>query len=478
MREIAPAAKFPFFALGDVLAPMAEAIDSIIQAPDAICGTSTLAAAAVAVQGHADVKISGQLRFPSSEYFLPIAGTGDRKTAADNAANRAHRQYQQEQWAKYQEKSQQYRDDVELHKRERDHALRHGKDRSERKAKLQDLSTPQKPLQPLFLCDDPTFEGLVRMLTVAQPSVGIFSDEAGILLGGFALRDENLHRTAAGLSALWNGTDVTRVRAKEDPEYLFGRRVSLNLMAQPDIGSKFIGSRALLNQGLLSRVLTAWPDSKMGSRKFVDEDLYETDAARTYYQTMRNILAHELPMHEQHAQSLAPRGLPLDKPAMQLWLAYQNTVESALGPGGTFEPIKGFGSKLPEHAARLAAVLTLVEDLDAPEIGREHMGNGITLAEFFTGEALRLVCTSSITQELELAHFLLDWLLKKGLQQIYVKKVVTDGPSRFRTSQRAREVIAILETHGYLLPQGEQEIDGARRRESWAVNTSAALGDL
>jgi hypothetical protein len=45
------------------------------------------------------------------------------------------------------------------------------------------------------------------------------------------------------------------------------------------------------------------------------------------------------------------------------------------------EPVRGLANKLPEHAARLAAILALVDDLGAPEIGANHLRAGIALAE-------------------------------------------------------------------------------------------------
>jgi hypothetical protein len=55
MRELPPADPFPVDALGSVLAPAAGAIHDRVQAPLAICAQGVLAAATLAVQGHADI---------------------------------------------------------------------------------------------------------------------------------------------------------------------------------------------------------------------------------------------------------------------------------------------------------------------------------------------------------------------------------------------------------------------------------------
>ncbi len=57
MREVPPAEPFPVDVLGGVLRSAAEAIHDRTQAPMAICAQSVLAAATLAVQGHADVEL-------------------------------------------------------------------------------------------------------------------------------------------------------------------------------------------------------------------------------------------------------------------------------------------------------------------------------------------------------------------------------------------------------------------------------------
>lgn len=88
MRELPPADPFPVAALGSVLGPPARAIHDRVQAPLAICGQSVLAAATLAVQGHADVSlpIGGGHAKPVSNYFVTVAASGERKTECDKQA--------------------------------------------------------------------------------------------------------------------------------------------------------------------------------------------------------------------------------------------------------------------------------------------------------------------------------------------------------------------------------------------------------
>src|SRR5947209_13270021 len=100
------------------------------------------------------------------------------------------------------------------------------------------------------------------------------------------------------------------------------------------------------------------------------------------------------PLAVGQTNQLAPRKLVLSAKARQAWIGFSNHVESAIGPNGALSPIAGLANKLPEHAARLAAVLTLVRDIDTGEITLDEMAAGIVLAQHYAAEALRLFGTS------------------------------------------------------------------------------------
>lgn len=112
-KKADPPVEFPVEALGEILGNAATAIQDKIQAPLAICAQSVLATAALAVQGHADVLLPfGQTR-PISNYWLTIAGSGERKTAVDHEANAPLVEYEAEL-------SEQYNIDHEAWKNKRD----------------------------------------------------------------------------------------------------------------------------------------------------------------------------------------------------------------------------------------------------------------------------------------------------------------------------------------------------------------------
>ena len=77
-----------------------------------------------------------------------------------------------------------------------------------------------------------------------------------------------------------------------------------------------------------------------------------------YGARLLEMLERPMPLAGRRPNELAPRPLPLSQAAAQLWLAFVDRVEKMLAHDGELRPISGFSNKLPEHAARIAAVLT------------------------------------------------------------------------------------------------------------------------
>jgi hypothetical protein len=225
----------------------------------------------------------------------------------------------------------------------------------------------------------------------------------------------------------------------------------------------------------LSRLLVTAPESAAGTRLW-HEERPETDRdLRRYGARLLEILETPLPLASGKSNELEPRSLPLAPAARQLWIAFVDHVEKAIAPAGPLNPVKGIANKLPEHAARLAAVLTLVSDIHATIIGADEMRAGFALAEHYAAEALRLLDASRVNTDLRLAQGLLDWLLHRwkepaiSLPDIYQRSLNAIGDQA-----TARKLVAVLEDHGWLvrIPEGAL-VSGQRRREAWRICAGA-----
>jgi hypothetical protein len=461
---------FPMAALGDVLAPAAQAIAEVTKAPDATCGQSVLAAAALAVQGHADVEIDGRV-CPLSENFVTVGESGGRKSAVDQVALWPHRKHERELAGKYGEEIEDYKIKLAAHKKSREMILAKGKTYEERQVGLRALEPePDAPLSPILITEDPTIEGLVKLLAIGQPSMGLFSDEGGRLIGGYGMSPENQLKTAAGLSGLWDGKPIDRVRGMDGASKIYGRRVSIHIMVQPNVASLFLGNEMLAGQGLLARCLTAFPESTAGTRTYNPVDISQHPALRQYNARMLDILETPLPLAEGKRNELDPPRLRLAADAKGLWVRFHDFVEIGLGGDGEFAPVRAFASKTAEHAARLAGILTLVDDIHARGIPLDKMASGIELAKHYLAEALRLYHAGATDPDIGLAERLLGWLKAQGRQHIWMTLIYQLGPSAIRDAKTAKRIIRILEDHHWLEAiDGGMEIDGQFRRDVWRL---------
>ena len=97
------------------------------------------------------------------------------------------------------------------------------------------------------------------------------------------------------------------------------------------------------------------------------------------------------------------RTLPLSAAARRLWIGFYNHVrDEEVASRGELEPIRGLANKLPEHAARFAAVLAMLGDIDTSEVAPEAMECGIQLAQHYAVEGLRLYGASRVRASCDL----------------------------------------------------------------------------
>jgi len=473
LRDIAPGADYPLQALGP-LADAVQAVQGMTQAPVAIPAASALAVASLAVQGFADVKTLGGNR-ALSLYMLTIAGSGERKSSCDAPLMAELRTFEREQGEAQREDMQSWVNAHAIWKGDRDRILSEikrgkGEKKTAAQADLDALGAePAAPPSTDRTVTEPTFEGLTRLFTTGQPSLGIFSDEGGQFLGGHAMNSDNRQKTLAALNDLWMGNPIRRTRSGDGHATLYGRRLAVHLMAQPGVAHGFMADPMAADTGFLPRFLICEPTSTIGARLHGNARL-NGPALTSFGARLRDILETPLPM-DQETRELKPRTLHLSDAARELLIGYADAVEVAQAKGGDLQHLRGYASKSAEQAARIAGVLTMWHDLHASEVAPADMKSGIDLAQFYLSEAVRLADAANVSQEISRAEALRKWLLEVWNEpEITTRDVVRLGPNTLRESPRARAALGLLERHGWLVPlQPGAMVRGSARAESWRV---------
>ena len=473
VREIPAGAAYPVAALGP-LRPAVEAVQGMTQAPVALPAASALAVASLAVQGFADVETLGGFA-PVSLYLLTIAQSGERKSSCDKPLLQGLREYEREQTEIYTEVFKKWENDTELHDAKRKSALRDAasskpEKRTGGEADLAALSdAPEGPILPDRTASEPTLEGLFRAFLQGQPSLGLFSDEAGQFLGGHAMNADNRMKTLGGLNSLWDGSEIKRTRAGDGVFTLRNKRMAMHLMAQPIVMHGFISDPLASGLGFLPRCLICEPASSIGQRLSVNTRRDDV-ALDNFAHRLKAVLSHTMPTWDD-GRTLKPRRLELTPSARGLLVSFSDTMETAQAPRGGLSHVTGTASKVAEQAARIAGLLTLWADLEAIEVRAEVMADAIALAQFYLSEASRLASAANISVGIDNAESLRKWILEIWPHpEIVVADVLQRGPNPLRESPKAQAALAVLEKHGWLIAlEAGAVVRGVARKQAWRI---------
>jgi putative DNA primase/helicase len=287
---------------------------------------------------------------------------------------------------------------------------------------------PDAPVMPLRFVTEPTVEGLFKLMAIGQPSLGLFSDEAGLLIGGHALNSDNALKTMARWCKLWDGAAFDRVRGGDGSSVLYGRRLAMHQLAQPDVMAQLLGDRMANGQGFLARCLVAWPESTIGNRHI---DIFENPRDRTEIKRLfakLKTLTEAEPRTGKNKQELDPVDLPLSEDAKQLAMAAMNQFETLMQSGNDLSELKDRTSKAVENACRIAGVIIVVEEgLTARVIDAERLGRALIIVQWYLAEALRIRGTAVIPQAVGDAESLSKWLDERGYRSFRSVHVLNKG---------------------------------------------------
>lgn len=468
-RKVENPKAFPDFQ-NQILADTVDAISVLTQAPRPLVAMAVLAQVAIPVQPLADVQtLAGSS--PISIFLLTIAESSERKSTCDRFASAPARNIHDERIRKYERDRE-----AQIQKQERQ---RRGlsDDKVIEDVEDQDLDMNSEPMNPAIFVGDATMEGLLAHWENGNPSIGLVNDDAGQVFGGYSMRRENKLRTATILSHIWDGKTLDRVRAGTYFGSFPGRRVSASFMLQPEAARSVLADPELLDQGLLSRILVAYPESRIGLRTIDDPEHHHSQMRETerrlepFSERVTELLERTLPTDPDDQRILRPRLLSLSKDARTLLVTFHNGVELEQKRDGVFEHIRSFASKIPEQACRIAGVLTLFADPDATEVSYDTMKEAIELAEWFLLEMQHLRASGWADRDTRDAERLREWLLKYHPgQKVSGRQLVRSGPQLANVAKRAHHLMAILEEHGWVqkLAKGTL-VDGKKCKDVWQV---------
>jgi hypothetical protein len=104
------------------------------------------------------------------------------------------------------------------------------------------------------------------------------------------------------------------------------------------------------------------------------------------------------------------------------------------------------------------------------EVDAEAMACGITLAQHYAAELLRLQGAAAVAPDLRLAARLLAWWQARDEARCHLAAIYQRGLNAIGDAKTARRIVALLEEHGWVrgLPAGTV-IEGKSRRDAWEL---------
>jgi Protein of unknown function (DUF3987)/Bifunctional DNA primase/polymerase, N-terminal len=385
---------FPRWALPLSLQEPIAAIERLTQAPVAIATQSVLAVASLLVQGQVSIKLPfSHQTSPCSLYFLTVAESGERKSSVDKLVQAGILEWEKNQNDAYRLEYAEYKQRHDIWEKLRANVLKSKQPPSiDIVAKNLEAIGPE-PVAPLLrykTCQEPSFEALCDLLEKGQPSMGLFNDEGGGMIGGYAMRDNNKLRTLTGLSHGWDAKPITLNRKGDGHRWLNGKRLSLHLMMQPIVANQLLADELSDGQGFLARCLVSWPESTMGTRWMQDPDPADQRIIEQFQAQVLEWLNQKLLLREGTRNELEPRTVTLSTEAVAIYRDFYNAVEGELNATGKYRCISGFGNKISENAARLATVMATFENPDVEVLSAADMQRGVALGWYYLDQALRI----------------------------------------------------------------------------------------
>lgn len=332
----------------------------------------------------------------------------------------------------------------------------------------EEMGLPEEIKAPFLFTEDSTPETMQRLLSENHGRAAVLSDEPGLfrILGGM------YSKGGASLEVFLKGHVGSALKVERSTRSVFipVPLVSMILMIQPDLVQDLTGSNQFRASGLMARFFYGVPVSNVGSRNVRKRFLIPQALHDAYDAAVMNMLEGYPPAPgEKHNTET----LVLDELAEDLWLDFSQEVEDQQGPGGAFDAIRDWTSKLPGAAARIAALLELATNgLQARTVSLESMDSAIKLCRLLvphTQAAFGLLGADAV--EADSIH-VLKWAMGNKLTQFTRHEAQKAMEGRFRTVEKLQKAIDKLASMGCIRTETIKHLRGKR---SVAITVNPAI---
>ena len=489
---------FPVHTLPGDIGKYAQAVATFTRVPVDLVALTVLGALPTLIGGHA--MVAGHWTEKTLNLWtISILGSGGGKSPAFDAITTPVRKLEKElrhAWDK------DYGDQEELYEiavKTKDKVVAKLVDASgdKRKTLLADLDSAkqemrdaQPPPRPQLLVGDVLPEALGIIMKRVGGHIGLISAEGGFLgnvSGRYSKGIPNLELVLIS----YDSTEPYRVdRVGREAFEVERPSLSVCLAVQPVVIDDVATSKAVLDRGLLNRVLFAQPASMAGHRDARPPRVPDY-LEQAWEQTIRSAFFRVLPgggKFDNEGEPLPPRCVHVGNEAEGLHLHWRAGIEKRINPNtGDLAVIEGWANKLAGTTYRIAALLHLLggEEVDTPVSGLT-MSHAIEIAEYAIEHALEVLGSRTETEKstrAEAEEQVLEWLRKRGKDLVTVAEVAAGMKQRKwvkeHGAQGIRTVLGRLAVQGWLASVARHDKAGRRMPDGlFVVHPDLLQGEL
>ncbi len=260
------------------------------------------------------------------------------------------------------------------------------------------LAEKKPPRNPYCLFDDTTPEALAKKLLESGENGGIFSEEAAfmeILAGRYT--DKGKNQSPELVLKAYNAEPVRVNRVSREELVLERPLLSMCLMLQPELYNRIIANQNLRGRGCIARFLFCVPERMAGTRKAINNAIFQLSGGEIYEGILRKFLDMERPEEQavpvlRFAKELCSESSNIGK--------YLQWIENTMQPGDVMEKQSAYTGKAGGKLIRIAGLLHLLWGYDqCTPISAETADRAVQICQFFFGEKLKEMQTEENREE-------------------------------------------------------------------------------
>ncbi|EGI2818873.1 TPA: DUF3987 domain-containing protein, partial [Escherichia coli] len=326
--------EFPLSSLPPLIRDAVIEAQQITQAPLGLVAASALGAVSLVCQNLIDVCRLNTLRGPVSLFLLTLAESGERKTAVDKLLMEPLYQQEMLLYSRHKNELTTWKNKEELLKAQKkallsklNKELRKGADESETLRQLEALqkNRGEKPVRYKFIFNDATTAAIKDQLCGQWRSVGIMSDEAGIIFDGYTLSELPF------INKMWDGSVLSVDRKNEPEQMIENARMTLSLMVQPGLFDRYMERKGSVarDSGFLARCLISKPATTQGKR-FINGAVTPGGSLTAFHERLMELARGSIEKSskdERYCLHFSPE-------AQKIFIDHYNVLEQDLSPSG------------------------------------------------------------------------------------------------------------------------------------------------